>query len=454
MKSSLIPEKPLLVYPSLAATVGLDESVMLSALNDLVVHIEGETNNDYRWFTLSRDQLEQALPFWDLRDIQRVSTNLREKGIIIIASAPVQSDTQFKFAFNEAAAPPSSTRQAQPNHQTVANSAAPNQNQARPVAAGKNFISASWQPSEVSLTQLAQLNIPAEFALQQLPEFVTYWRERNEPQRSWDQKFISWVIPRWRSFEEQQQRRTKASAIAAAWQPSEQCVQELEQRKIPRQFILDQVMEFVRYWQATGEQHIAWEAKFIQRVTSRWADMESKRNVSNEAMPISNNWRPSEDAMDVMVVKSEIPASFIDDTIAEFIIYWQEKGTRSNTWNSMFIKHVRLQWHRYQHAINSSDHNCEAHVIPENWQPANDVFDILALANIDANFAQELIAEFILYWRERNELHRAWNSKFLQHVKRSWAMRHQVNAQPQQDNLRSTREISLEEELNDTSWAS
>ncbi|MFL0811102.1 MAG: hypothetical protein K6L76_11855 [Agarilytica sp.] len=453
MASSLIPEKPLLVYPSLAATVGLDEAVMLSALNDLVHHIEGDGNNGYQWYSLRREQIEQALPFWDLRDIQRVSTNLREKGIIIIASAPIQSDSQFKFAFNEGIAKSASNTHTQANPVSTRTSApahAPN----RPAASGKNYIPANWQPSETSLAQLAQLNINTEFALQQAPEFITYWRERNEPQRSWDQKFISWVVPRWRSFEEQEHRRSKASVIPAAWQPTQECVTGLVQRKIPQQFVLDQVMEFVRYWQATGEQHIAWEAKFIQRVTSRWADMESKRNVSKEAHPISNQWRPSEDAMELMVVKSGIPLSFIEDTIAEFIIYWQEKGTQSNTWNSMFIKHVRLQWHRYQHAINSSDHNCEAHVIPDNWQPASDVFDILALANIDANFAHELVAEFILYWRERNELHRAWNSKFLQHAKRQWAMRHQFNSDPQSDNLRSTREISLEEELNDTSWAS
>ncbi len=317
---------------------------------------------------------------------------------------------------------------------------------------GKNFIAGNWQPNETTLAQLGQLSIPSDFAMRQVPEFVTYWRDRNEPQRSWEQKFISWTIPRWRSFEEQEYRRQKATTIPSTWQPEAATVEDLCKRKIPQQFILDHVREFIAYWQATGEQHISWEAKFIQRIQTVWADIESKRNVSKEAMSIPDGWRPSADAMDVMTVKSAIPRSFIDDTIPEFIIYWQEKGLHSNTWNSLFIKHVRLQWHRFQHA---EAHSSEAQLIPTQWQPSADVYDILKLANIDAAFARELIPEFVLYWRDRNELHRSWNSKFLQHTKHRWALRHhKPTAQHDDNSLRSTREISLEEELNDTSWAS
>ena len=441
MKSSLIPEKPILVYPSLAATVGLDEAVMLSTLADLVAHASGVTNNGYQWYVLERNTLQHALPFWDIRDLQRVSTNLREKGVIIIASPPIAQSEQFKFAFNEAMAGNGAART--PTHP-------PQRIQAQ--NRGKNFIAANWQPNETTLVQLGQLSIPNDFALRQVPEFVTYWRDRNEPQRSWEQKFISWTIPRWRSFEEQEHRRQKASTIPSNWQPQQGTVDDLCKRNIPQQFILDQVREFIAYWQATGEQHISWEAKFIQRIQAVWADMESKRNISKDAMPIPNGWRPSADAMDVMTVKSGIPRSFIDDTIPEFIIYWQEKGLHSNTWNSLFIKHVRLQWHRFQHAEGNSS---EAQVIAENWQPSADVYDILKLANIDTAFAQELIPEFVLYWRDRNELHRSWNSKFLQHAKHRWAQRHhQPTTHNDANSLRTTREISLEEELNDTSWAS
>ncbi len=442
MKSSLIPEKPILVYPSLAATVGLDESILLASLADLSTNLESVQNNGYLWFSLTSEKLQHALPFWDLRDLQRVSTNLREKGIILIASAPLTQDDKFKFAFNESA----TNRPASP---------APQQRKQQPPQVqqnprGKNFIAANWQPNDTTLAQLGQLAIPSAFAIQQVPEFVAYWRERNETQRSWDQKFISWTIPRWRSFEEQEQRRQKATPIPSNWQPNTQSVEDLTGRRIPKQFILDQIREFISYWQATGEQHLSWDSKFIQRVQSHWTDLESKRNVSHEQIAMLDNWQPSQDAVDVMTTKSEIPRSFIDDAIPEFRIYWQEKGMRSNTWNSLFIKHVRLQWHRFQHALDSST---EATLIPPDWQPSADVYDILKLANIDGNFAHELVPEFILYWRERNELHRSWNSKFLQHVKRTWAARHQQTIDTTANNLRSTRNTSIEEELSDTSWA-
>jgi hypothetical protein len=38
MVSSLLPEKPLVISPSLAATIGLEEAVLLTVLHELFVH--------------------------------------------------------------------------------------------------------------------------------------------------------------------------------------------------------------------------------------------------------------------------------------------------------------------------------------------------------------------------------------------------------------------------------
>jgi len=416
---------------------------MLSALTDLIATHTGRPSNGFDWYMIETAQLAEALPFWDGRDLQRVSNSLREKGVILIGSAPLQHDDNFKFAFNEKAAPAGHSRP------PLSHAAAPPAEPAQQGLAHKNFISTTWRPDQVTLDQLAQLNIHQEFAMQQIPEFVTYWRERREAHRSWGQKFISHTLQRWRTHEAREQRRNMATAIPSNWQPAQASLEEIEQRKIPRQFTLDQVGEFIRYWQATGERHIAWDTKFIQRVITCWSDQESKRNVSMKEYKIFAQWQPSADALEIMTTKSEIPLSFIEDAIPEFVIYWQDKGITSNTWNSLFIKHVRLQWHRFQHAL---DNSVNPQPIGDQWQPSNDVFDILKLANIDREFAQSLIPEFILYWKDSNEIHRSWNTRFLRHVKKLWAERHQLSASP--DNTsRSTRDITLEEELNDTSWA-
>jgi len=410
---------------------------MLSALSDLVLNASGSANNDFEWHSLALTTLQDALPFWDRRDLQRVSTNLREKGVILIASAPLLQSDDFKFAFNEKLQSDAHHKTQTPIAGTIAN--------------GKNFIASQWQPNQTTLDQLAQLSIPNEFALRQVPEFVVYWRERKIAHKSWGQKFISHTLQRWRNFEEREHRKNKAKLIPSAWAPMESTVISLQDQNIPREFIFENLKEFITYRLQSGDRELSWDSKFIQNIQNRWADAEARKNVSSKEFPIFPQWRPSADAIEVMTEKSDIPLSFIEDAIAEFIIYWQEKGTTNNTWNSLFIKHVRLQWHRYQHAL---DNAMEPRPIATNWQPSVDIFDILKLANIDANFARELVPEFVLYWKDRNEVHRSWNTRFLQHIKRTWAARHQLSSgQAQSKNNRSTREISLEEILTDRSWA-
>ncbi|MFT5084329.1 MAG: hypothetical protein ACI9Y1_002383 [Lentisphaeria bacterium] len=460
MKSSLIPERPILIYPSLAATIGLDESVMLSTLSEAVMTKEGAWSNGFTWYSLPLNQLSESLPFWDPRDLQRVSTSLREKGVVIIASASFSADDLFKFAFNEKSARATLSQNVKQSHKPtpVATGSQPTysvRNQGQAAASrnygeqGKNFIPANWQPDQTTLEQLAQLTIPREFALQQLPEFVTYWRERGEAHRSWGQKFINHTLQRWRAFEVQEHRKSKATPIYSNWHPSEVCLADLTEKRIPKTFMLDQVREFISFWQATEEQHISWDAKFLQRVSSLWAEQEAKKNVSAHKAQILSSWRPSLDAMEVMTTKSGIPQSFIEDAIAEFIIYWKDKGTATTTWNSLFIKHVRLQWHRFQHSL---DNNVDPQPIHTEWQPSADAFDILQMANIDAEFAKMLVPEFILYWRDTNQIHSSWNTRFIRHCKKMWAQRHLLADTSSPDN-KSTRDVSLEEILTDRSWA-
>ncbi|MFB3078803.1 MAG: DnaT-like ssDNA-binding domain-containing protein, partial [Lysobacterales bacterium] len=99
--------------------------------------------------------------------------------------------------------------------------------------------------------------------------------------------------------------------------------------------------------------------------------------------------------------------------------------------------------------------------IPSNWQPSEDVYDILRMSHIDADFAQQLLPEFIVYWKDSNLLHSSWNTKFLQHVKYKWAKGHQFTTsldssdagQQRSHSTGSTRSRSLADDLADRSWA-
>ena len=377
MTSSLIPEKPILIYPSLATTVGLDEAILLTVLTDIAKHSESRFSNGYAWYSIDTDKISEEVPFWSVRDIQRVTNSLRDKGILLIRATAFGNDAQFGFAFNEQQQPPKTVNQTPSPTITRPNppvTQAPPENNINSMPFGKNYIAASWQPHTDTLAQLAQHSIPQQFALSQIPEFVTYWRDR-------------------------------------------------------------------------GEAHRSWEAKFLQHVVFQWRSFEAKQHQRNQEIPMSADWRPSEDALDVLVRHAEISQDFIEDAIPEFILYWRERGDVTRTWNSKFIHHVRLQWKKYTSAMES---DTEPKPIPNNWQPSEDVYDVLRLANIDLQFARELVPEFVIFWRDSQQIHTSWNTRFLQQVKRQWARQHAFAVT---DSERTTREIPLEEKLTDRSWA-
>lgn len=363
--NNLIPETPLLVYPSLAATIGLEEATLLSVLTDLARNTSGQRNNGFDWYQLDQMCAEQLLPFWQPVDIQRIAANLREQGLLLLASAPFNQGGHMKFAFNERTRQPASAPQR--------TTAVRRDEQQAAVPGSKNFISPSWQPDRETLNRLAQHNIPSAFALEQVPEFVNYWRERGGTAHAWGSKFIQLVIRKWRDFESQQNARSRESLM-------------------PR------------------------------------------------------DWRPSADAMEVLTKHAGISAQFVEDAIPEFELYWREQGKSSDNWNKKFRDHVHRQWLRYRSAL---EHDTVPRRIAENWKPSHDVYEVLRLANIDIPFAQSLLPEFVIYWRDSNQVHSSWNTRFLQYVKQRWAKR----GSPADPLTKSTRELSLAEQLTDRSWA-
>ncbi|WP_370981049.1 DnaT-like ssDNA-binding domain-containing protein [Agaribacterium sp. ZY112] len=417
MPSSLIPEKPLLIYPSLASTLGLEQACMLAGLNDRVMSEQAQISGGFRWYQLNLKQLQQIFPFWQNRDLQRLITDLREKGVIVVNSPPLESCQRLQFAFNE---------QQVNTNQTTSSAQNPLSTHSIPVV--------NTQPREQGYTQeqqphYAQAQRPQA---QETPASGQISNQANTPRGEPHSHFLSKNI------------------IAPNWRPDETTLSQLAQHNIQRDFALQQVPEFVTYWRERGERHHSWGSKFMQQCIRKWRDHESLRFRQEQQNPISHDWKPSLDAMEILVEKAAIKRAFVEDAIPEFILYWRERGESHTTWNTKFVQHVRIQWAKYTSAI---EHNTDPRPMPANWQPSSDVFDVLRLANIDLNFAKSLIAEFVIYWRDRGQLCGSWNTKYLQHIKRMWAQRHDSATADTNANSRSTREIRLEEELTDRSWA-
>lgn len=161
---------------------------------------------------------------------------------------------------------------------------------------------------------------------------------------------------------------------------------------------------------------------------------------------------PSADALEILE-RNEVARHFIDDAVPEFVLYWREHNPKQKALNSKFIQHIRRQWARYSSSL---AHDTEPQRIAANWQPTEDVFDILQMSHIDTQFALELVPSFVLYWKDSNQLYASWNTKFLQHVKYHWAKRNELQTHGGQQGSSATgrsRDRSLSDDLSDRSWA-
>jgi len=364
----------------------------LQHLQQVFEHQRPDIRKGYAWFSRERSFLLRTLPFWTVEDLHRISRSLVDKGILLIETPPLLTSEQLVFALNEPA-------------KTQATVAAPGPAVHMPV------------PAHIPAPAPAPVHIPIQ------------------PRRS-------------------------AGLLPRQWSPSEDMLQLMAlNHNIPQQFALDQLEDFIFYWRERGETHHAWENKFRQHVVTHWRRHQQDTAEAfriPETQTLDNNWMPSVDAMEIME-RGDIARDFIEESIPEFILYWRERGAKVTELNSKFIQHIRIQWAKY---TSSLEHSTEPKRISEQWQPTEDVYDILRLSHIDTEFARSLLPEFIVYWRDSNQAQTSWNSKFLQHVKYHWAKRHQIehaghNHAGQQGTSTTgrTRDRSLEQDLTDTSWA-
>ncbi|MFY0641545.1 MAG: hypothetical protein JXR16_10905 [Bermanella sp.] len=363
MGHSLIPERMLVVSPSLAATIGLEEAIVLQALND------GAQPHDADWQFINKITLRKWLPFWDDSQIKRILKNLSDKGVVHYNSPPFGQSDQLFYSFQAKA--PASSQQSKTEQ-------AYKQSQQQ----YKNVIAGNWQPDHETLRYIAEtLGISKRYAQAQIKEFVYHHQSQGTLAASWSTMFIRWV-----------NKRNK------------------EDQSHPAVFQGD----------------------------------------ANRKQQMSAQWQPEPSTLDILQ-KADVDASFIQDCVSEFILYWMEKGDAHDTWNTKFVAWVRRQWARFSASL---AHPSDPVPMKDGWQPSEDVYEILAMANIDRGFAQSIVPEFVLYWRDSNQLHTSWNSKFLQHAKHLWSKRlngQQGNgATSQRDYIAST---TLEERLSDTSWA-
>lgn len=208
-----------------------------------------------------------------------------------------------------------------------------------------------------------------------------------------------------------------ATLIPPNWQPGLDWIKKCQQHSIPEDFIKALVPEFVSYWRERAQARFSWGNAFYKWVLKEWREEQTRKGAFELATEMSPQWRPSDDAIGILEIAG-INSSFIEDAIPEFVLYWRERGMVNGAWNTKFIEHIRRQWAKFSASFGYDD---TPKVISSDWQPSSDCFEILQLAEIDEEYARKKIPEFVMYWKDSQQVKSSWNTVFLQFVKQDWA---------------------------------
>lgn len=127
---------------------------------------------------------------------------------------------------------------------------------------------------------------------------------------------------------------------------------------------------------------------------------------------IGPDWQPSTQALQLLERQHGIAANTIQAVIAEFALYWSQRGDAKQNWDSHFIRHV-ISSHRNRNEV-------AAMQIDAQWQPSAICLKELVQEGIPADFVSKLVTSFIRYWLEHNPAAGYWDSKFAKHCKQKW----------------------------------
>ena len=340
MSSSILPERPLLVSPELAATIGLEEAIILQALAERIQFSEGcnrPGQGDTKWISLSEAGMLELFPFWQSVDIRRIQRSLQSLGMLKIEPNEADESTSF-FALDDSVA--STRMEPEPPR---AESGTARVAVARTGSAA--LIAPDWQPDSNWIRQCTQQGIPEDFLRELVPEFVSYWRDRGQARFSWGNAFYKWAIKEWRAEQTRRGRFEQASAMSANWMPSGDAIEILINAGISQSFIEDAIPEFVLYWRERGVGNAAWNTKFIEHIRRQWAKFSASFGYDDTPKPIAPNWQPSADCYEVLQL-AEIDEDYARTKIPEFVMYWRDSQQARASWNTVFLQFIKQDWAR------------------------------------------------------------------------------------------------------------
>ena len=101
MSESLIPERPVIVSPSLAASIGLEEAILLQHLDSISVLGKVQQRDHFLWISTTLAQQAEQLPFWKPAAIRRILHSLVDLGILLVDKMPNDDQQIIELAVNQ-----------------------------------------------------------------------------------------------------------------------------------------------------------------------------------------------------------------------------------------------------------------------------------------------------------------------------------------------------------------
>lgn len=234
--SFTFPEKPMLVYPSLARRLGVEPALLLGLYHEALEQggITDDRGRDE--LLLSQMQWRSLAPFWDEIRLRQLTDQLVAAGMLEVqwgaggnlrlrmpvaapgraveptVDEPVATEPVRRLPVVDE--PPPRPRPVREASLVQRRGPAPTfggsigwrrhkdeleeifeQAEQRNQKLQPMFI--GWQPSELFHQLLPRYAIPADFADGCIDEFVLYFLDKDRKESNWDQKFLAWVKREW-----------------------------------------------------------------------------------------------------------------------------------------------------------------------------------------------------------------------------------------------------------------
>lgn len=327
MLGSLYSDRPIAVSPALAATIGLEEAVMVHVFAEILTFRATErlTSHPGLDFVLLSDaDMGRFFPFWKAADLDRIRLRLMQLDMLAYEPHPREDCAAWYALQRMDSAPRQRSRVRR-----------------RPGVTGP--IPPDWQPDEEWVKQCRHHNIPDDFIHAQVARFVLYWRERGIALHSWGNEFCKYVLKQWREEQTASGARERFGTMGWGWQPDEVALEILVRDGVNRNFIEDAIPEFVLYWMERGVAQDAWNSKFIAHVQRQWHRFQAAELYGLEPQPIAPDWQPDAACLEILQL-AQIDEDWARGQVQEFVLYWRETGEARASWNTIFLQRIKQLW--------------------------------------------------------------------------------------------------------------